>query len=200
MIHTDRELAYWSSLPFTSGPVAFASSHLHSPNSRRPARQAATLPPRKSKALRAMSTSARRRLMRDFKVWTPAPIAYFLFPAYPRHNIANYPENAIWSPCRRQRKSCEWKHNDMVCLPLPWPFFFRSFFPGFFHFVILAGGNWFLLICRNAVIIGPADTPFEDGTFKLVMQFDENYPNKPPQVKFISRMVTLNSLCAERWL
>lgn len=42
---------------------------------------------------------------------------------------------------------------------------------------------------RNAVIIGPADTPFEDGTFKLVMQFDENYPNKPPQVKFISRMV-----------
>jgi len=40
----------------------------------------------------------------------------------------------------------------------------------------------------NAVIIGPADTPFEDGTFKLVMQFDENYPNKPPQVKFISKM------------
>jgi ubiquitin-protein ligase len=39
------------------------------------------------------------------------------------------------------------------------------------------------------VIIGPADTPFEDGTFKLVMQFDENYPNKPPQVKFISKMV-----------
>jgi ubiquitin-conjugating enzyme E2 A len=44
---------------------------------------------------------------------------------------------------------------------------------------------------RNAVIIGPADTPFEDGTFRLVMQFDENYPNKPPQVKFISRMVRL---------
>lgn len=43
---------------------------------------------------------------------------------------------------------------------------------------------------RNAVIIGPADTPFEDGTFKLVMHFDENYPNKPPQVKFISRMVS----------
>ena len=39
------------------------------------------------------------------------------------------------------------------------------------------------------MIIGPADTPFEDGTFKLVMQFDENYPNKPPQVKFISKMV-----------
>ncbi|KAI6716629.1 ubiquitin-conjugating enzyme E2-17 kDa [Diplocarpon mali] len=40
----------------------------------------------------------------------------------------------------------------------------------------------------NAVIIGPADTPFEDGTFRLVMQFDEQYPNKPPAVKFISQM------------
>ncbi|PQE33345.1 ubiquitin-conjugating enzyme protein [Rutstroemia sp. NJR-2017a WRK4] len=40
----------------------------------------------------------------------------------------------------------------------------------------------------NAVIIGPADTPFEDGTFRLVMTFDEQYPNKPPAVKFISEM------------
>lgn len=42
--------------------------------------------------------------------------------------------------------------------------------------------------CRNAVIIGPADTPFEDGTFRLVMHFEEAYPNKPPGVKFISQM------------
>jgi ubiquitin-conjugating enzyme E2 A len=41
---------------------------------------------------------------------------------------------------------------------------------------------------RNAVIIGPADTPFEDGTFRLVMTFEEQYPNKPPSVKFISQM------------
>ncbi|KIM24836.1 hypothetical protein M408DRAFT_331511 [Serendipita vermifera MAFF 305830] len=40
----------------------------------------------------------------------------------------------------------------------------------------------------NAVIFGPADTPFEDGTFKLVMTFEESYPNKPPHVKFLSRM------------
>ncbi|KJR81846.1 ubiquitin-conjugating enzyme E2 A [Sporothrix schenckii 1099-18] len=40
----------------------------------------------------------------------------------------------------------------------------------------------------NAVIIGPADTPFEDGTFRLVMTFDEQYPNKPPSVKFLSTM------------
>ena len=33
-----------------------------------------------------------------------------------------------------------------------------------------------------------AETPFEDGTFKLVLTFDESYPNKPPTVKFLSRM------------
>ena len=36
---------------------------------------------------------------------------------------------------------------------------------------------------RNAV-----DTPFEDGTFKLLLTFDESYPTKPPTVKFLSRM------------
>ena len=41
---------------------------------------------------------------------------------------------------------------------------------------------------RNAVIIGPTDTPFEDGTFRLIMHFEEQYPNKPPGVKFISTM------------
>jgi ubiquitin-conjugating enzyme E2 A len=43
-------------------------------------------------------------------------------------------------------------------------------------------------LTRNAVIIGPADTAFEDGTFRLVMHFEEQYPNKPPAVKFISTM------------
>lgn len=32
------------------------------------------------------------------------------------------------------------------------------------------------------------ETPFEDGTFKLCLTFDESYPNKPPTVKFLSRM------------
>ncbi|CDO55218.1 similar to Saccharomyces cerevisiae YGL058W RAD6 Ubiquitin-conjugating enzyme (E2) [Geotrichum candidum] len=40
----------------------------------------------------------------------------------------------------------------------------------------------------NAVIIGPADTPFEDGTFRLTLEFDEQYPNKPPSVRFVSEM------------
>ena len=34
----------------------------------------------------------------------------------------------------------------------------------------------------------PKDTPFEDGTFKLTMQFSEEYPNKPPIVRFVSKM------------
>jgi len=40
----------------------------------------------------------------------------------------------------------------------------------------------------EAVIFGPEETPWEDGTFKLTIQFDEQYPNKPPKVKFVSEM------------
>ena len=41
---------------------------------------------------------------------------------------------------------------------------------------------------RRANDHATADTPFEDGTFKLMLTFDESYPNKPPTVKFLSRM------------
>ena len=37
----------------------------------------------------------------------------------------------------------------------------------------------------NAVIFGPHDTPFEDGTFKLTIEFTEEYPNKPPTVRYL---------------
>ncbi|KAJ1929473.1 Ubiquitin-conjugating enzyme E2 2 [Tieghemiomyces parasiticus] len=40
----------------------------------------------------------------------------------------------------------------------------------------------------DAVIFGPEDTPFEDGIFKLRLTFDETYPNKPPNVRFVTRM------------
>jgi len=40
----------------------------------------------------------------------------------------------------------------------------------------------------HAVIFGPDDTPWEDGTFKLSVEFTEEYPNKAPTVKFITKM------------
>lgn len=38
------------------------------------------------------------------------------------------------------------------------------------------------------MIFGPHDTPFEDGTFKLTIEFTEEYPNKPPTVRFVSKV------------
>ncbi|CAN0418496.1 unnamed protein product [Ectocarpus sp. 13 AM-2016] len=40
----------------------------------------------------------------------------------------------------------------------------------------------------KAVIFGPDDTPWEGGTFKLLLEFSEDYPNKPPSVRFLTRM------------
>ena len=35
---------------------------------------------------------------------------------------------------------------------------------------------------------GPEDTAWEDGTFKLTVEFTEEYPNKAPVVKFVTTM------------
>eukprot|EP00325_Prymnesiales_sp_UTEX-LB-985_P007778 CAMPEP_0174695572 /NCGR_PEP_ID=MMETSP1094-20130205/1924_1 /TAXON_ID=156173 /ORGANISM="Chrysochromulina brevifilum, Strain UTEX LB 985" /LENGTH=192 /DNA_ID=CAMNT_0015892107 /DNA_START=269 /DNA_END=848 /DNA_ORIENTATION=- len=40
----------------------------------------------------------------------------------------------------------------------------------------------------HAVIFGPEDTAWEDGTFKLSVEFTEEYPNKAPTVKFLTKM------------
>jgi len=40
----------------------------------------------------------------------------------------------------------------------------------------------------HAVIFGPEDTAWEDGTFKLKLEFTEEYPNKAPTVKFATKM------------
>ena len=39
--------------------------------------------------------------------------------------------------------------------------------------------NW------NAIIEGPPDTPYENGKFKLNLRFNEDYPIRPPSVKFM---------------
>jgi ubiquitin-conjugating enzyme E2 A len=38
----------------------------------------------------------------------------------------------------------------------------------------------------EALIFGPYDSPWENGIFKLDLQFPENYPLKPPTVQFIT--------------
>eukprot|EP01091_Cochliopodium_minus_P018511 TRINITY_DN7532_c0_g1_i1.p1 TRINITY_DN7532_c0_g1~~TRINITY_DN7532_c0_g1_i1.p1 ORF type:complete len:169 (+),score=42.78 TRINITY_DN7532_c0_g1_i1:25-531(+) len=40
----------------------------------------------------------------------------------------------------------------------------------------------------HAVIFGPEETTWEGGTFKLSMEFTEEYPNKAPKVLFLSEM------------
>jgi ubiquitin-conjugating enzyme E2 D/E len=42
--------------------------------------------------------------------------------------------------------------------------------------------NW------EATIIGPEKTPYENGIFKLELMFPENYPFKPPKVKFVTKI------------
>ncbi len=44
------------------------------------------------------------------------------------------------------------------------------------------------IMAWQAVIFGPDDTPWEGGTFRLLLEFTEEYPNKPPLVKFITKM------------
>ncbi|EQL03047.1 Ubiquitin-conjugating enzyme E2 [Ophiocordyceps sinensis CO18] len=118
-----------------------------------------------------MSTAARRRLMRDFKV-------DLLIRRLIRSSLGRVADflaaHADRPPCWRFCLSRPGQCHDLVRPPL-----------GQAMSSLPTGSND---DSRNAVIIGPADTPFEDGTFRLVMQFEEQYPNKPPQVKFISQM------------
>lgn len=64
------------------------------------------------------------------------------------------------------------------------------------------------ILLWDAIILGPHETPFEDGTFRLTISFTEEYPNKAPTVKFTTTMFHPNvyadgSICLDllqnRW-
>lgn len=40
----------------------------------------------------------------------------------------------------------------------------------------------------NATLVGPQDTPWEGGVFQLRITFSEQYPEKPPRVRFTSEI------------
>lgn len=43
-------------------------------------------------------------------------------------------------------------------------------------------------LMTNVPLFWIAETPFEDGSFRLTLTFTDAYPNKPPTVRFISKM------------
>lgn len=49
------------------------------------------------------------------------------------------------------------------------------------------------ILCWEAIIFGPEDTHWEGGCFKLILEFTDNYPKEPPNVKFITKMYHPNS-------
>jgi len=44
------------------------------------------------------------------------------------------------------------------------------------------------LLKWEATLLGPTETPYEGGRFKIQMLFDNEYPHSPPEVKFLTKI------------
>lgn len=53
---------------------------------------------------------------------------------------------------------------------------------------VSGGPTDYNLLVWDAIIFGPVDTPFEDGAFRLSIEFTEGYPHVPPIVRFTTDM------------
>lgn len=68
---------------------------------------------------------------------------------------------------------------------------------------LVAGPRGDNLMLWDATISGPDDTPWEGGLFNLEMAFEDDYPNSPPRVKFLTQGVfhpnvyTNGSICLD---
>ena len=62
--------------------------------------------------------------------------------------------------------------------------------PGDGYSVSPKNGNLYTL---EAVLKGPKDTPYENGTFKLDIFYHDDYPFKPPKIVFFTNTLALVS-------
>ena len=63
----------------------------------------------------------------------------------------------------------------------------RTLFLIFIFFIGVKYFSYIFWLANNFMYLHPL------GTFKLTLQFTEDYPNKPPTVRFVSRMFHPNS-------
>ena len=49
----------------------------------------------------------------------------------------------------------------------------------------------------NAILDGPEDSLFEDASFVLTLKFPHDYPNHPPDVKFVTKVFHPN-ICKKK--